>query len=85
MAVLEKGDLMSKLRAAWEAWKRFAIRFANVQARILLTIVYVVFFAPVAMIMRLVHDPLCLREKPETMWRERDERIPVLEDAERQY
>lgn len=75
---------MSKLRKLWEAWKAFAYHVANIQARILLAIVYVLAVAPVAIIARLFHDPLRLRERPENMWIVREQAsAPSFDEARR--
>jgi hypothetical protein len=75
----------SALRAAWEAWRRFGRRLADVQARILLTVFYYVVLAPFALVLRWRTDPLGLRGQSPPAWRAREEPAgPPLVRARRQ-
>ena len=53
---------MILLRRAWHAWKRFGRKVGDFQARIFLTIFYFVILAPFAMGVRLLADPLGLKQ-----------------------
>jgi hypothetical protein len=54
-----------KLKALWKAWTRIAHIIGNFQARVLLTILYVVLVLPFGVIVRLFADPLRIKKRPE--------------------
>ena len=62
---------MALLRALWEAWKVVAHAIGKVQARVVFTILYIVLLGPVAVVLRLVADPLRHRHPPASNWRGR--------------
>ena len=62
----------------------FLERFGNVVGRLLLTIVYVVAVAPVAIIYRLCADPLGIKHTPASTYHEWQSINDTLEDARRQ-
>lgn len=64
---------MRMLRTLWSAWKVIALKIANVQARVLLSIFYFVAFAPFALGVRMFSDPLRLRPTGRSGWLRRDE------------
>jgi hypothetical protein len=45
-------------RRLWEGWKRLARRIGDLQARVMLTIFYVVILAPFALAVRALSDPM---------------------------
>ena len=55
------------LKKGWEAWKQLARRIGDFQARVLLTIIYVVIVTPFGLVVRLAMDPLRLKRRP-TQW-----------------
>ena len=63
--------MKATLRALWEAWKIVAQAMGKVQARIVFALLYIVLLGPVAVVMRLVADPLRHRHPPASNWRER--------------
>jgi len=46
------------LRRLWEGWMRVAQRIGNVQARVMLTVFYIVIVAPFALAVRALSDPM---------------------------
>lgn len=58
-------DIWEKLKAIWKAWTRIAHIIGNFQARVLLTILYVVLVLPFGVIVRLFADPLRIKTRPE--------------------
>ncbi|MGH7407401.1 MAG: hypothetical protein ACREKF_05265 [Candidatus Methylomirabilales bacterium] len=59
-------------RHFWELWKVIARVIANVQARLILNLLYFGLVGPVALVRRLVADPLGLRQGPRhTYWTSR--------------
>jgi hypothetical protein len=55
------------LRRLWEGWKRVARAIGNFQARVLLTVFYVVLILPFGVAVRLLADPLRIR-RPSRKW-----------------
>jgi len=76
---------MHAVGAAWATWKRIAHAIGNFQARVLLTVLYVVLVAPIGVAVRLFGDPLRLAQHSETYWEPVD-RPPLgeVEQARRQ-
>jgi hypothetical protein len=66
------------------AWKRFARRMGNFQARLLLAATYVVLVAPFAAIGRFKADPLAAPDGSASRWRVRPPADPSLDHARRQ-
>ena len=52
------------LRRLWEGWKVVAHAIGTVQARIILSVLYILVVGPVAIVRRIVADPLELRPRP---------------------
>lgn len=73
------------LRRAWEAWKRFAFWLGDKQATLIYTLLYVLMLGPVAVVRRLMSDPLLVRGRHQpTFWRPRVQVPPTLDEARRQ-
>jgi len=53
---------MAALRRLWEGWKRVGRKIGDFQARVLLTLFYFVVLAPFALAVRLMADPLGLKQ-----------------------
>ena len=53
------------LKRLWEAWKRLARRIGDFQARVLLTLIYVLVILPFGVGVRLFADPLRLKHRPQ--------------------
>jgi hypothetical protein len=63
--------MRESLRALWEAWKLVAHAIGKVQARVVFSLLYIVLLGPVAVVLRLVSDPLRHRHPPASNWRAR--------------
>jgi hypothetical protein len=66
------------------AWKRFARRMGNFQARLLLAATYFVFVTPFALIGRFKADPLAPPAAGGSRWHARPAAPPTLDHARRQ-
>lgn len=55
--------MWNKVTRLSAAWKRFAHRIADFQARVLLTLIYAV-FAPFGLMVRWFFDPLDVKKRP---------------------
>ena len=69
---------MRLLGAVWRGWLRFAIIFGNVQMIVVLTLVYWIMVAMVALPFKLLADPMSLRRPRHPVWTQRivDEDLP---------
>lgn len=77
------GGFVEKLKSAWNAWKRIARIIGNFQARVLLTVIYVVAVLPFGLAARLFTDTLQLKKRPAT-WHEIPAETVDLQRAQRQ-
>ncbi len=75
--------LWQSVKRGWQAWTRLAHKIGNFQARVLLTLLYVVVFLPFGIAIRLFADPLRIK-KPPQRWLDRPEQANDLEWARRQ-
>jgi hypothetical protein len=73
------------LKRLWTRWKRFAEAVGNFQARLLLTALYFVLLAPVALPLRAFGDPLRRRPRGASFWLPRPVRPGSLAGARRQH
>jgi hypothetical protein len=51
-------------KRVWERWKKIAHAIGNFQARLLLTILYIILVLPFGLAVRLFADPLRIRKGP---------------------
>jgi hypothetical protein len=72
------------LKRIWEAWKRIAHKVGNFQARLLLTILYIVLVLPFGVGVRLFADPLRIRKKPQG-WLDHESDAQDMDWARRQW
>lgn len=77
--------MTSRLRRAWETWKRFAFWLGDKQATLMYTLIYFAIAGPIALMRRPFADPLQwkARNNP-SYWRPRAVAEPTLDDARRQ-
>ncbi len=77
------------VKALWVRWKRIAHAIGTFQARVLLTVLYVVLLLPFALIARLAADPMQLRRDVTPRWLVRPRPAPGLAaglaDGRRQF
>ncbi len=71
-------------RIAWNRWKIIGEAFGDFQARLFAVLFYFTIFAPFALGVRLLSDPLHLR-KPTTRWLDRAPVGNTPEEARRQF
>ena len=73
------------LRKVWERWKVIAQKIGDLQARLILGLLYFILLGPVALVRRLNTDPLGLcRTGAQTYWVARPTTEVTLETARRQ-
>jgi len=67
------------LQSAWQRWRRFAHKAAEVQSNVLLFLMFYLFVVPVSAMLRL------RRAHAERGWRPLPEREPALDEARSQF
>lgn len=73
------------LRYLWDGWKIIARKIGHFQTRLVLSLLYFVVLSPVAVLLRILGDPLGLRQSIDgAQWRARDFPVRSLEQARRQ-
>ena len=77
------GDLAKRL---WDWWKRFAKRVGDVQARLLLSVLYVLLVLPMGFLVRQFSDPLQMKRGRERAsgWIPRGAGVASLDEGRRQ-
>ena len=74
------------LKKLWNKWKTIAQAIADVQARVLLTLVYFIIVAPFGLLVRWFSDPLVIKRVPHrSMWFPKHNPEQTLEGARRQF
>jgi len=76
--------LKSKLIALWQGWVKVAKKIGDFQARLILSVFYLLVIIPIGLIARLFADPLGLKKNRAT-WESKPSSTPRLEDARRQF
>lgn len=70
----------------WSQWKRFAQRLADLQARLILTLIYFLVLLPFGLIVSVLRDPLKVKRRSQTsIWLPRPPETGSLENARRQF
>jgi hypothetical protein len=62
---------MAVLKLLWAWWKPIAHRIGNFQARVILVLFYFLLFAPFALGVKLLSDPLRLKARAAPEWLQR--------------
>ena len=81
----QTNTVVTKLKRLWEHWLRIAKVIGDFQATLILTIFYLVIFAPTAVFFRLLSDALRLKEPDMVTWSSRPLTDQKLEDARKQF
>jgi len=73
-------------RRLWEGWKKIAQIIGDFNARVILTIFYLILLCPFAIMLKLFTDPLEIKKKKHVGWhiKENDTELTALEKATRQ-
>ena len=69
----------------WEGWKRFGQMIGDFVARVVLTLFYFTIFVPFAIGVRLLSDPLQIKQLPSEFWQPRSTGDQNLEEVLRQF
>ena len=76
---------MGILKAALAIFKMIGLKIGDIQARILLTLLYFAIFGPFVIAVRLRSDPLGLKHGTSRGWRLITDAQTAMEEARRQF
>ena len=76
---------MSLLKKVGQKWLKFAHIVANIQIVLALTLIYWLLLAPMAVVLKLVSDPLTLRQPRRPEWKLRRSSPSTLEGMRKQF
>jgi hypothetical protein len=84
---VETGARKTIWRIAYEHWMKFARALGKVNAFVLLTLVYIVFIGPTAVVLKILRRDLLNRkaEPRSTYWYHKEQEETTLERSERQF
>jgi hypothetical protein len=72
------------LRRLWDGWKRVGHAIGNFQARVLLTVFYIILIAPLGLLVRIFADPMRIR-RPLEAWLQKEPQGTDMVTARRQW
>jgi len=77
----------SLLRRIWDGWKKIARKIGDFNARVILTIFYLILLMPFAVMVKSFTDPLEIKKNAKKGWHTREENpdITPMERAARQF
>ena len=84
----EEEELPSNLvKRLWHRWTGFSKRMSSFQSRVMLSFFFFVLISPVALIIRVVGDPLQIKQKKamDTYWLAKTPSSTEIEDYRRQF
>jgi hypothetical protein len=75
------------LKELWQRWVKVAKIIGDFQARLMLSLFYLLLILPIGLIARLFADPLALKKSraSSASWDTRKSAPPRIEDARRQF
>ena len=74
------------MKNLWEKWKILSAKILNVEATIILTLLYIALIAPVALVYKILADPMNINTKKKSFWFEKDAKnVSGLESLKNQY
>lgn len=77
---------MGLARVIWNKWLNFAHKVGNFNARIVLSLFYFIFVAPLAIGVKVFSDPLRIKKRASSSyWIEKDIKEQDIEGARRQF
>jgi hypothetical protein len=87
---LSKGERKSTSRnffgKLWPSWKNFSKRMGSFQSQILLSLFFFLFISPFALAMKMLSDPLKIKEKStKSYWLEKTEKKLDIDEFKRQF
>jgi len=76
--------LKNQLKNLWQRWQKVAKRIGDFQARLILSLVYILIVLPMGLIARMFSDPL-ERKKTAAHWNAKPSSPPRIDEARRQF
>jgi hypothetical protein len=82
----ENADMFQIKGNVWKQWKNFSLRMGSFQSRIVLSLFFLVFVFPFALITKIFIDPLKLKEKKyASFWDPKQEAHRDIDEYRRQF
>ena len=76
--------MKTKLKNLWQRWQKVAKKIGDFQARLILSLFYILIVLPIGLIARMFSDPLALK-KTAARWHAKQSSPARIEDARRQF
>lgn len=76
--------MKSKLKELWQRWQKVAKKIGDFQARLILSLFYILIVLPIGLIARMFSDPLALK-KTAVHWDAKQSSPPRIDEARRQF
>ncbi|HLN88254.1 MAG TPA: hypothetical protein VK200_17370 [Candidatus Limnocylindrales bacterium] len=76
--------LRNKLKNLWQRWQKVAKQIGDFQARLILSLFYILIVLPIGLIARMFSDPLALK-KTAAHWDAKPSSPPRIDEARRQF
>ena len=73
-----------QLKNLWQRWQKVAKRIGDFQARLILSLFYILIVLPMGLIARMISDPLALK-KTAAGWHAKPNSPPRIDEARRQF
>jgi hypothetical protein len=73
------------MRKFWKSTKAVLKKIGFFQGRILLSLFYYIFIVPPGLLVRMFSDPLGVKARPESFWKEWEFTSRTKEEMERQF
>ena len=76
--------MKNQLNDLWQRWQKVAKKIGDFQARLILSLFYLIIVLPIGLIARMFSDPLSLK-KTTAHWETKPSSPSRIEDARRQF
>ena len=76
--------MKNQLKNLWQRWQTVAKKIGDFQARLILSLFYILIVLPIGLIARMFSDPLALK-KTAAHWEAKPSSPPRIDEARRQY
>lgn len=76
--------MKKQLKELWQRWQKVAKKIGDFQARLILSLFYILIVLPIGLIARMFSDPLSLK-KTAAHWDAKQSSPARIEDARRQF
>jgi hypothetical protein len=77
--------LKQLIKKSWKGWSRVLVKIGRLQGRIIFSLVYVIGVTPIALVFKLVADPLRMKGRRDSNWVSRETHLDSIDSARRQF